>query len=273
MTSRSGSGSQSPFPPPSSQDGLRRQISNRASATTPTSVGVATDTPTPSLSAAGGGGTPTPIDGGIDNVVVAGEDDNIIVGSKRKLKSDVWLEFEQVTVGGKLKAKCNWCKKHFVGDSKSGTTHLRSHLKTCQSKQCQKGLKQSILKLGKNEKGGAVVEKYVFDQVVARKELALMIYVHEYPLSMVDHVGFRRFCAALQLQPLFKVVSRNTIKKDILDMYEVQRLSLVNSFQQCQSRIVVTTDMWTANHQKKGYMSVTVHFINDDWKLKSFLLR
>ena len=263
MASRRGSGS---------QDGLRRQISNRASATTPTSAGgVATDTPTPSSSVTAAGGTPTPIDGGTDNVVVAGEDANVTVGSKRKLKSDVWLEFEQVTVGGKLKAECNWCKKHFVGDSKSGTTHLRSHLKTCQSKQCQKGLKQSILKSGKNEKGGVVVEKYVFDQVVARKELALMICVHEYPLSMVDHVGFRRFCAALQ--PLFKVVSRNTIKKDILDMYEVQRLSLVNSFQQCQSRIAVTTDMWTANHQKKGYMSVTVHFINDDWKLKSFLLR
>jgi hypothetical protein len=56
--------------------------------------------------------------------------------------------------------------------------------------------------------------------------------VHEYPLSMVDHVGFRRFCAALQ--PLFKVVSRNTIKIDIWDMYEVQRLSM-NSFQQYQS--------------------------------------
>jgi hypothetical protein len=31
--------------------------------------------------------------------------------------------------------------------------------------------------------------------------------------------------------------------------------------------------MWTTNHQKKGYMSVTVHFIDDDWRLKSFLLR
>ena len=29
----------------------------------------------------------------------------------------------------------------------------------------------------------------------------------------------------------------------------------------------------TANHQKKGYMAETVHFIDDDWKLKSFLLR
>jgi hypothetical protein len=65
------------------------------------------------------------------------------------------------------------------------------------------------------------------------------------------------------MQPLFKV----------MDMYKVQRRSMVNFFQQCQSRIAVTTDMWTANHQKKGYMSFTVHFIDNDWKLKSFLLR
>ncbi|KAL5655439.1 hypothetical protein ACJX0J_034758, partial [Zea mays] len=43
--------------------------------------------------------------------------------------------------------------------------------------------------------GNVLLEKYVFDQGVARKELALMICVHEYPLSIVEHVGFRRFCA------------------------------------------------------------------------------
>jgi hypothetical protein len=26
---------------------------------------------------------------------------------------------------------------------------------------------------------------------------------------------------------------------------------MINFFQKCQSRIVVTTDMWTTNHQKK----------------------
>jgi hypothetical protein len=132
-------------------------------------------------------------------------------------------------------------------------------------------MKQTSLKLSKDDNGAVLVEKYVFDQQVARKVLALMICIHEYPLSMVDHVGFRRFCAALQ--PFFKVVSRNTIKKDILEMYAVQRISLVNFFQQCQSRVAVTIDMWTANQQKKGYMSVAVHFIDDDWRLKSFLLR
>jgi hypothetical protein len=67
-------------------------------------------------------------------------------------------------------------------------------------------------------------------------------------------------------------VPKNTIK-DILDMCEVQKQSMVNYFQQCQAGVAVTTDIWTANHQKKGYMTVNVHHIDDDWKLKSFLLR
>jgi hypothetical protein len=88
---------------------------------------------------------------------------------------------------------------------------LCGHPKSCQSRKVRGGMKQTSLKLSKDENGTVLVEKYVFDQQVARKELALMICIHEYPLSMVDHAGFRRFCAALQ--PLFKVVSRNTIKR------------------------------------------------------------
>jgi hypothetical protein len=75
------------------------------------------------------------------------------------------------------------------------------------------------------------------------------------------------------MQPLFGVPSRNTIRTDILDMRVVQRKSLVKYFQQLSSRVAITTDMWTANHQKKGYMTVTAHHIDDKWELKSFLLR
>jgi hypothetical protein len=127
------------------------------------------------------------------------------------------------------------------------------------------------LKFSQNPDDSFCLEKYAFDQDVARKELALMICVHDYPLSMVDHVGFRKFCASQQL--LFKLVPRNTIRKDILDMYEVQKLSMVTMFQQQQSRIAVTIDMWTTNHQKKGYMVLTVHYIDENWSLKSYVLR
>jgi len=112
------------------------------------------------------------------------------------------------------------CKKHLGGETRNGTTHLKNHLLVCEDRITRKGLTQSTLKLSANPKDGTVtLEKYVFDQDVARKELALMIIVHEYPLSMVDHIGFRKFCAALQ--PAFKLVSRKTIRKDILDMYQV----------------------------------------------------
>jgi hypothetical protein len=105
------------------------------------------------------------------------------------------LEFDQVIVVGRQKAKCHWCKKILIRGSKFGTNHLRCHLNICASCQVRKGLQQATLKLGKNENGIVVVEKYVFDQQVARKQIALMICVHEYPLSMVDHIGFRKFCA------------------------------------------------------------------------------
>jgi hypothetical protein len=260
----------------------RRTTSGAAAATTggvpSSSAGTTTPTPTPSSSTPASSAAeaqpaaPQDQQQGTTPVIIDDETHNdVSVGGKRKLKSDVWLEFEKVTVSGKVKAECKWCKKHLAGGGRDGTTHLRSHLASCQSRQVRKGLKQTTLKLGKDEHGAVIVDKYVFDQQVARKELGLMICAHEYPLSMVDHAGFRRFCAALQ--PLFKVMSRNTIRKDILDMYEVQRCCMVDLFQRCQSRIAVTTDMWTANHQKKGYMSVTVHFIDEDWKLKSFLLR
>ncbi|TXG53358.1 hypothetical protein EZV62_022527 [Acer yangbiense] len=38
------------------------------------------------------------------------------------------------------------------------------------------------------------------------------------------------------------------------------------------SRIALTTDMWTSN-QKKGYMVVTTHLIDNTWKLRSRILR
>lgn len=208
----------------------------------------------------------------IGNNDVLDVENDVPVGSKRKLRSKVWKDFDLINVSGVWKEKCKWCKKQLGGETRSGTTHLKNHIAVCPDRATRKGLTQSTLKLSANPQDGTVtLEKYVFDQDVARKELALMIIVHEYPLSMVDHLGFRKFCAALQ--PAFKVVSRNTIRKDILDMYQVQKQSMVNYIKKLSSRVAVTTDLWTANHQRKGYMAVTAHFLDEDWKLKSFLIR
>lgn len=78
-----------------------------------------------------------------------------------------------------------------------------------------------------------------------------MIIVHEYPLSIVEHHGFRKFVGGLQ--PLFKVPCRNTIKDDIKRIYDYERDKTMSLLAKTKSRIAVTTDMWTSNHKKKVY--------------------
>ncbi|KZV58677.1 hypothetical protein F511_24318 [Dorcoceras hygrometricum] len=130
-------------------------------------------------------------------------------GSKRKFRSAAWAHFERKLIGGKWKAICNDCKKALGGETKNGTRHLLDHMKTCLHKK-QKNIKKSLLQPTKVTDEAMVLGTYHFNQDHARKELAIMITLHEYPLSIVDHVGFRRYSCALQ--PLFKVVSGTQLR-------------------------------------------------------------
>jgi hypothetical protein len=136
-----------------------RTQSNQSRPQTASSAAAArTDSTTPSLSPTPTNGAPssstpssvagdTPSSnaqpsGGTEYVVISKDDQ--VVGCKRKHKSDVWLDFDEVTIGGKQKAQCRWCKKYLFADGKSGTTHLRGHLNICASRQVRKGLQQTL---------------------------------------------------------------------------------------------------------------------------------
>ncbi|KAL5187475.1 putative AC transposase [Glycine soja] len=76
-----------------------------------------------------------------------------------------------------------------------------------------------------------------YDAECARGELAKAIIMHEYPLSIMDHLGFRRYSAALQ--PVFQLL-------DSLD-----------------GRVVITSDMWTSTNQKRGFIYVLAPHTSD----------
>lgn len=40
-----------------------------------------------------------------------------------------------------------------------------------------------------------------------------------------------------------------------------------------KSRVAITTDLWTSDNQKRGYMAVSAHFIDDFWTLRSIIMR
>ena len=208
------------------------------------------------------------------NDVQAVQPSNEIIQEEGKYKSIVWNHFKRKRVDEKDKAECNYCKKLLVRGSNYGTKHLHDHVKICPRRKFQdiRDMNQKILARDQNKVDSMVgVNAYNFDQNVSRNELARMIILHEYPFSIVDHIGFRKYSTSLQ--PLFRMVSRNTIKKDILSIYEKEREKSKHEIDKNQGRISITTDMWTSQNKRRGFMVVTAHFIDGLWRLQSRVMR
>ena len=55
-----------------------------------------------------------------------------------------------------------------------------------------------------------------------------MIVLHELPFSLVEYDGFREFVSSLN--PLFKMVSRTTIKLDCMKAFEDAKFKLRELF-------------------------------------------
>ncbi|KAK9905216.1 hypothetical protein M0R45_000410 [Rubus argutus] len=190
--------------------------------------------------------------------------------SKGRLNSVDWKHFSRELKDGVVLAKCPDCKKVLQGGSNYGTTHLRNHMKSCVYRK-QKKIGQCSVNAVKYSDGSIIIGTYQFDQNRSRKELAKMIIMHEYSLAMVDHRRFMSFI--FSVNPSFTVASRNTIKGDILKMFEYEKEKCLKLLNANKSRIAITTDMWTSSNKKRGFMAITSHFIDDSWKLQSHLLR
>ncbi|KAL6327845.1 hypothetical protein AAG906_026519 [Vitis piasezkii] len=64
----------------------------------------------------------------------------------------------------------------------------------------------------------------------------------------------------------------NTIKGDIMKIYEVEKDKMISYLEKLQSRVAITTDIWTSN-QKKGYMAIIVHYIDESWFCRHHIVR
>ncbi|KAL4596310.1 hypothetical protein ACB092_12G155100 [Castanea dentata] len=132
-------------------------------------------------------------------------------------------------------------------------------------------MRQVLIKQQNKVDGTMSLNVYQFDQVKVRNNLAHMVILHEYTLSIVDHIRFREFVASLQ--PMFKLVSRNTLKSNILKIYDNEREKALKMLDKNGSRMAITTDMWTSSNKKRGFMVITAHFIDHTWMLQSRVLR
>jgi hypothetical protein len=159
-----------------------------------------------------------------------------------------------------------------------GTGTFRKHLKTYH---------RDVYSEGNGEGGGLArdsrqtdllafgferyVKQRVFDKRAADNGLVDLIVVNSLPLALVEKKEFRAFCTILQ--PEYTPPTRKTVRKWVIQRWRgekaVARRTLVNEIDSC--RVSTTTDMWTSA-ATKGYMVLTLHWINAEWKVRSVML-
>ncbi|XP_022715071.1 zinc finger BED domain-containing protein RICESLEEPER 4-like [Durio zibethinus] len=155
---------------------------------------------------------------------------------KRQKTSAVWLEFKEVTLSDGSKKE------------KSTTNDQLSAVNTCGDVQILPALTD-----GK------------FDMVKMREAAAHWILMHEHPFSIIEEEGFNMM--QKRGMPEWEKVSRNTIKKDCMQVYEAEKKKL-KALLKTISKISLTTDLWKSSNQKIEYMVLTAHFVDFNWRLQ-----
>ncbi|XP_026394892.1 zinc finger BED domain-containing protein RICESLEEPER 1-like [Papaver somniferum] len=207
----------------------------------------------------------------------------------KRLTSLVWNDFERVKRPEGMFAICKHCKKKLSGSSTSGTSHLRNHLKRCMKrtnhdiqqmivvKEKKKGGNGNLGDAGFNQDSSALVKfeeersQYgsKFDQERSRYDLARMIILHEYPLAIVEHIGFKRFVE--NLQPSFQSMSCDRVKDDCMQIYSQEKQKLLETLDKVPGRISLRVDSWNSL-QDHGYFCLTAHYIDENWTLQKKVL-
>ncbi|KAJ3688033.1 hypothetical protein LUZ61_017197 [Rhynchospora tenuis] len=150
----------------------------------------------------------------------------------RKIYAEVWKYFTRgpTQEDGSYLAICKFCAAKYLQGQQRGTSSMRSHI----DKGCKKFPRnnrdalQKMLQAAKTEEGEKLA-LWVFDQVKCRKSLAKMVIGHEYPFNCVNHFYFRVFLN--ELQPQFKIPSRNTLRSDCLSIYEEEQVNLYQQWE------------------------------------------
>ena len=191
---------------------------------------------------------------------------------RRRLTSKIWKDFDRVETDGKHRAICKHCQKDFSGSSQSGTTHLNNHLMRCPAIKSEESRKDFISPSQTGDlKNPIVIDRNsVFDEEKSSLDVVRMIIKHGYPLNMIEHERFSIFVE--NLQPRFKLPSRDTLKAGILLVYGEEKEKLRKYFEMLSCRFHLILNFLTCHDKKNRYCCFTLQFSEDGLKLKKKIL-
>jgi hypothetical protein len=101
------------------------------------------------------------------------------------------------------------------------------------------------------------------------KGLVEWIISSQHPFTLVEELKFIDYVHTLH--PDVLLVSADTIKRRIMDLYTNNIIKIQEAFQDVSGKISFTIDIWTSP-STKSFLAITAHYIDKDWNLKNTLI-
>ncbi|WOG93088.1 hypothetical protein DCAR_0312369 [Daucus carota subsp. sativus] len=182
----------------------------------------------------------------------------------RKKTSSVWNYMETFKANGVEGSRCKLCSQQFTKSESSSTSSMKRHLDKCLK--AHGATLQPQLQFHKGLGNDVQFSAFKYDHAIIREKVSHYIMINELPFVHVESFMWNEIMKTAT--PLYQKITRGTLKGDCRTTYEIEKKKLVELFKSAQ-RINITTDMWTSTCQKLGYMVVTAHWIDENWKLNS----
>jgi hypothetical protein len=221
----------------------------------------------------------------------------------KRLTSVVWNHFERIRKADICYAVCVHCNKRLSGSSNSGTTHLRNHLMRClkrsnfdvsqlltvkrrkkdnsvslanisfdEGQRKEEYIKPTLVKFDQEHKKDEIINfvSSKFDQERSQHDLARMIILHGYPVTLVEEVGFKVFVK--NLQPLFEFLPNSGVEISCIEIYRKEKVKVYEVINKLCGRINLSVEMWSSSTENGSYLCLSAHYIDEKWTLQKKIL-
>ena len=187
----------------------------------------------------------------------------------RRKRSSVWEFFVKE---GEKSVKCTLCNT--ILTYHGGTSSMRSHLSGKHDRMITvnhdstTSSDSSCSSQSSMDSFVGVKRKCSSDRATKVTKLVCEMVARDLrPVSIVEGDGFKRLIN--YLEPEYRVPSHTHITSVCHRMYQVEREKL--EVELVDRHVGLTSDIWTSA-ATQGYITVTAHFISDDWKFCSWVL-
>ncbi|RYR48261.1 hypothetical protein Ahy_A07g034268 [Arachis hypogaea] len=207
------------------------------------------------------------VDGGIVTQNLENVERSEIVEDIKKKKTkattcDVWRYFTKLGPGddGIDRAQCDGCKQKFkTGGKQYRTSSLKHHLDRCVKIDFE-DIGQTLIEM-QNKMGALKIDNHVLCEM-----FATFVIDCDVPFSIVDNNKFKNWLK--YISPTLGLITRNTLKEDVLKIYSREKEKLKSTLVTIPNRVCLTSDLWTSI-TTNGYLCLTAHFVDLNWKLQS----